>query len=138
MKYQHLCQLTTAYLCGMDVQFEMEWQAVVERIEAQFGEDVDLQAIMYLIGVQELGQGFRNFKKDEKVDLMHIAICTVLEPYGYYKYMGNDADGWPHFERTDALPVLDSVQQELLVKRAVIQYFKENGDLHPQNEKSVL
>ena len=65
----------------MDVQFEMEWQAVVKRVEAQFGEDVDLQAIMYLIGVQELGQGFRNFKKDEKVDLMHIAICTVLEPY---------------------------------------------------------
>lgn len=122
----------------MDVQFEMEWQAVVKRIEAQFGEDVDLQAIMYLIGVQELGQGFKNFKKDEKVDLMHIAICTVLEPYGYYKYIGNDTDGWPHFERTDSLPVLDSVQQELLVKRAVIQYFKVNGDLTSENEKSAV
>lgn len=121
----------------MDVQFEMEWRAVVNRIEAQFGEDVDLQAIMYLIGVQELGQGFRNFKKDEKVDLMHIAICTVLEPYGYYKFIGSDADGWPHFERTSSLPPLDSEQQELLVKRAVIQYFRENGDLSEGIKKDV-
>jgi hypothetical protein len=113
----------------MDVQFETEWRAVIRRLEAQFGEDLDLQSILYLIGVQELGQGFRNFKKDEKVDLMHIAICTLLEPYGYYTFDGNDADGWPHFLRTENLPPLSPDQQELLMRRAVIQYFKENGDL---------
>lgn len=109
----------------MDYQFEMEWQAVERRITGQFGEDIDLQGIIYLIGVQELGQGFRKFKKDEKVDLMHIAICTLLEPYGYYEFIGKDEDGWPHFKRTQKLPGLAAEDQELLMKRAIIQYFQE-------------
>lgn len=118
----------------MDVQFEMEWRQVIDRLERQFGGDLDLQSIVYLIGVQELGQGFRNFKKDEKVDLMHIAICTLLEPFGYYRFTGNDEEGWPHFERLDTLPPLSGPQQELLMKRSIIQYFKENGDLDGPGE----
>jgi hypothetical protein len=118
------------YLCSMDVQFEMEWREVLARLEDQFGGGMDLQSIVYLIGVQELGQGFRTFKKDEKVDLMHGAICTLLEPFGYYRYTGNDPDGWPHFERTEMLPPLSGPQQELLMKRSIIQYFRENGDLN--------
>jgi hypothetical protein len=113
----------------MDVQFEMEWQAVVKRVEAQFGEDVDLQAILYLIGVQELGSGFKTFKKDEKVDLMHVALCTLLEPYGYYIYDGVDSDGWPHFTRSQTLPPLEPREQELLVKRAIVQYFAAMGEI---------
>lgn len=116
----------------MDVQFELEWKAVLDRMTEQFGEGLDLQAMLYIIGVQELGQGFRAFKKDEKVDLMHVAICTLLEPYGYYTFEGNDEDGWPHFKREDALPTLAAEQQELLMRRAIIQYFKENGDLSIQ------
>ena len=85
----------------MDYQFEKEWLEVQKRIERQFGEDVDLQGILYIIGVQELGKGFLKFKKDEKVDLMHVAICTLLEPYGYYRYEGRDDDGWPHFDRLE-------------------------------------
>lgn len=113
----------------MDVQFELEWREVIDRLEGQFGEDLDLQSIAYLIGVQELGQGFRSFKKDEKVDLMHVAICTLLEPFGYYRFIGNDPEGWPHFERETSLPPLNDQQQELLMKRAIVQYFRENGDL---------
>ncbi len=109
----------------MDYQFEAEWKAVERRISEQFGEDIDLQGILYLIGVQELGQGFRKFKKDDKVDLMHIAICTLLEPFGYYEFVGKDDDGWPHFKRTQKLPTLQAEEQELLMKRAVIQYFQE-------------
>ncbi|WP_306640704.1 hypothetical protein [Sanyastnella coralliicola] len=109
----------------MDYQFEMQWQSVVKRVTEQFGEDIDLQSIIYLVGVQELGQGFRKFKKDEKVDLMHIAICTLLEPYGYYELIGKDEDGWPHFKRIKALPGLNSEDQEMLMKRAIVQYFEE-------------
>ncbi len=115
----------SSYLCGMDYQFEMQWQSVVKRVTEQFGEDIDLQSIIYLVGVQELGQGFRKFKKDEKVDLMHIAICTLLEPYGYYELIGKDEDGWPHFKRIKALPGLNSEDQEMLMKRAIVQYFEE-------------
>jgi hypothetical protein len=113
----------------MDYQFEKEWLEVQKRIERQFGEDVDLQGILYIIGVQELGKGFLKFKKDEKVDLMHVAICTLLEPYGYYRYEGRDDDGWPHFDRLEHLPHLEAEEQERLIKRAIVSYFKEIGEI---------
>ncbi len=107
----------------MDFVLEKKWNDVLARLCRDFGEEMDLQAVLFLIGVQELGQGYRKFKKDEKVDLMHIAICTLLEPYGYYRYDGKDKDGWPHFEATEKLPHLKAAQQQLLIKEAIVEYF---------------
>lgn len=107
----------------MDYVFERKWQETVKEVSEQYGEELDLQSLLFLIGVQELGLGYKKFKKDEKIDLMHIAICTLLEPYGYFVYDGRDKDGWPHFTRSQKLPALDGAQQERLIKEAVIEYF---------------
>ena len=56
---------------------------------------------------------------------MHVAICTLLQHYEFYKLVGRDEDGWPHFEQTSKLPHLDSDQQELLVKKSMLEYFRE-------------
>jgi hypothetical protein len=109
----------------MDEAFEAEWNTVVARIEKQFGEDIDLQGILFLVGVQELGQGNRKFSKDEKLNVMHIAICTLLNRYGYYEFEGTDEEGWPHWKATEKLPSLKPGQQLRLMKEALIEYFKE-------------
>ena len=111
----------------MDLAFEKRWRDQVTRISTHFDAGtLDLNGILFLIGVQELGQHAREFKKDEKVALMHIAICVVLIPYGYYKELGRDADGWPHFERVKDLPALGAEEQERLMKEAVLLYFEEH------------
>ncbi|MCF6347411.1 MAG: hypothetical protein L3J20_03825 [Flavobacteriaceae bacterium] len=104
-----------------------KWEALKQKISAQFGdgEMLDLDAIIYLIGVQELGQGYRKFKKDEKVNLMHIAICRVLEPLGYYEFDFFDDDGWPHYKVKEEIPFLKPGEQSVLMKEAVIEYFME-------------
>ena len=79
------------------------------------------------IGLQELGQLHRKFKKDEKLDLMHIAICRLLEPYGYYRFEGRDKDGWPQFEIVSELPELKANEQSILMRKAIILYFEEQG-----------
>lgn len=107
----------------MDYRFEKEWQETVNRISAGFGEKLDYAAILLLIGVQETGKYGQNFKKDQKLELMHVAICRLLEPYGYYLFKGNDEEGWPQFERLSQLPALSAAEQELLVKRAIVKYF---------------
>jgi hypothetical protein len=110
----------------LDLQFDKRWRDLVNRLSARFeAGTLDLNAILFLIGVQELGQHAREFKKDEKVALMHIAICVVLGPYGYYRELGRDADGWPHFERVKDLPPLGPEEQERLMKEAVLAYFEE-------------
>jgi hypothetical protein len=85
----------------------------------------DLNAVLFLIGVQELGKGTKSFSKEEKQDLMHIAICKVLSLAGYYTLDGIDKEGWPHWIATKKLPRFDLMEQEKLLKIQIIQYFKE-------------
>lgn len=110
-----------------DKQLKQRWNEIVEQLTNQFaeGDTLDVDAIIYLIGVQELGQGYREFKKDEKINLMHIAICKLLEPYGYYEFDFYDDEGWPHYKTVAALPNLKPGEQSLLMKEAIVRYFDE-------------
>jgi hypothetical protein len=109
----------------MEKEMQQKWDVLLQKLEVKFGADLDLQGILFLIGVQELGKGYKKFSKDEKLDVMHIAISTLLEPYGYYEYEGQDSEGWPHWKRNDKLPPLNPQQQTELMQEAVLEYFKE-------------
>ena len=114
-----------------DETLKLKWDALVDKLSNRFseGEDLDLDAIIYLVGVQELGQLHRSFKKDEKLNLMHIAICKLLEPYGYYEFDYYDKEGWPHYIVKEQLPNLKAGEQSVLMKEALVQYFTESGYL---------
>ena len=105
--------------------FEQRWSAAMKKMEDRFGHPMDLQSSLYLIGVNELGHGPRRLNKDQKIDVMHIAVCHLLEPFGYYTFEGRDKDGWPHYARTERLPKLGSEEQEKLMKEAVLTYIQE-------------
>lgn len=110
-----------------DIQLKERWEKIVLLLSNQFsqGEDLDLDAIIYLIGVQELGKVHQTYKKDEKLNLMHIAICRLLEPYGFYEFEFFDNDGWPHYKVKEELPPLKSGEQSILMKEAIVNYFLE-------------
>jgi hypothetical protein len=110
-----------------DEQLKQRWNVLTEKISARFGdgEKLDLEAIIYLIGVQELGKIKKRYKKDDKINLMHIAICRLLEPYGYYEFDHFDKDGWPHYNVKEQLPPLKAGEQSVLMKEAIVHYFLE-------------
>lgn len=83
----------------------------------------DINAVLFLIGVRELGKGVKSFSKEEKQDLMHIAICRLLSIDGYYKLNGLDDEGWPHWENTKELPHHNLGEQVMLLKQYIIEYF---------------
>ncbi|MDC6365303.1 MULTISPECIES: hypothetical protein [Flavobacteriaceae] len=103
------------------------WEVLVAKLSEQFsdGDPLEMDGIIYLVGVQELGDFQRTFKKDEKVNLMHIAICRLLEPYGYYDFDFFDDDGWPHYAIKEELPPLKAGEQTILMKEALVNYFLE-------------
>ena len=103
-----------------------KWGFLVDKLTNDFseGDELNLDGILYLIGVQELGQGHRAFKKDEKMNLMHIAICKLLEPYGYYEFDFYDDEAWPHYKTLTELPNLKAGEQTVLMKEAVVSYFE--------------
>lgn len=105
-------------------EMNTQWKKVQALVKEKFEEQLDIQSILFLIGLQELGMNHQQLKKEQKLDVMHIGICTVLTPLGYYKKLGLDQDGWPHFKNIKKLPFEPGEQQEVLVKKAIIQYFK--------------
>lgn len=108
-----------------DLSLEKEWVHLLYKIKEVTGKrPADLNAVLFLIGIQELGRGSQVFSKEEKQDLMHIAICKVLSFAGYYKLEGIDKDGWPHWRLIKKLPKFDLLEQEKLLKIQIIEYFK--------------
>ena len=114
-----------------DEKLKEYWEELVFRLSEQFteGDPIELEGIIYIIGVQELGKTNMKFEKDDKIDLMHIAICRLLEPFGYYAFDYFDDEGWPHYKVLEQLPPLKPGEQSVLMKEAVVLYFLENGYL---------
>lgn len=112
-----------------DLELERMWASLMTSLEAMIGKrPKDLNAVLFLIGVQELGKGKKVFSKEEKQDLMHIGICKVLSLSGYYQLEGLDQDGWPHWKVVKKLPHFDLLEQEKLLKMHVIEYFEKEFD----------
>ncbi|MBL7842573.1 MAG: hypothetical protein JNK44_01830 [Cyclobacteriaceae bacterium] len=108
-----------------DLELERSWHVLLRHIEQSLGKKPkDLNGVLFLIGVQELGQGYRLFSKEEKQDLLHIAICKVLSLAGYYELEGLDQEGWPHWKVIKKLPHFDLLEQEKLLKMHVLEYFE--------------
>ena len=69
-----------------------KWNQLVIRLSERFsdGDPLELDGILFLIGVQELGQGPKRFKKDEKFDQL------IREKFlnDYEKASLNEHDDW--------------------------------------------
>lgn len=110
-----------------DKQHTSKWSILLSKLEQRFGMKMDYAGILFLIGLQELGKPYKQYNKDEKLAIMHIAVCKLLEPYGIYKYIGKDEENWPHWELVEELPPLSDTQQNKLITEAIIDYFEKQN-----------
>ncbi|MEQ8706940.1 MAG: hypothetical protein RIC19_23610 [Phaeodactylibacter sp.] len=119
-------------------ELDYKWLRVRHLVKKTFDRTAlpDLNAILFLIGIQELGRWPDSFTKEEKQDLMHIAVCRLLSYGGHYAFAGRDADGWPHYELRRPVETKGLEAQENLLKQYAIQYFQEleleNGGLEEE------
>lgn len=105
---------------------QQRWWTLEAQLVERFGKKPDLEAILFLIGLQETGFFQEKISKEQKQDLMHVAVCTVLSQSGYYVVEGKDADGWPHFRQLKELPVMALPDQENFIKDHVLLYFQQS------------
>ena len=105
----------------------IRWLKLRIRLKESFGIKPDLDGILFLVGIQELGQGKQDYSKEQKQDLMHIAVCILLAQSGYYSKEGYDDEGWPHFKQLKPLPEQNLPDQENFIKDHVLLYFREQG-----------
>ena len=112
----------------MQIQDDLQtrWWKLEEKLMERFGKKPDMEGILFLIGMQELGALKEKYTKEQKQDLMHVAVCTLLSPSGYYEMERVDEDGWPHFRQLKAVPTLSLAEQENFLKDHVLLYFQNN------------
>ncbi len=103
---------------------QSRWWALEEKLMERFGKKPDMEAILFLIGIQEVGDFQTKFSKEQKQDLMHVAVCSLLSPSGYYELELVDEEGWPHYRQLKALPVFNIREQENFMKDHILLYFE--------------
>lgn len=123
---RHRTRFTFARMLIND-DLQQRWWNLEAKLVERFGKKPDLEAILFLIGMQETGFMQEKISKEQKQDLMHVAMCTVLAPGGYYLSEGMDEDGWPHFSQIKELPVMDLREQENFIRDYVLLYFEQHG-----------
>ena len=106
-----------------------KWNNLKTKLSVDFSDNeiIDLDSIIFLIGIQELGQFQKRFNKQKKLEVIHIAVCKLLSDYGYYEFDYTDNDGWPHYKLIKKLPNLKAGEQTILMKKAIINYFVKSN-----------
>lgn len=105
---------------------QTRWWGLESKLMDRFGKKPDLETVLFLIGIQEFGDPKKKFTKEQKQDLMHVAVCSLLSGSGYYELMGKDDDGWPHFRQLKPMPELNPIEQENFLKDHILLYFESN------------
>jgi len=122
-------KLAILIFAAMNVRDDLQsrWWNLEAKLVERFGKKPDLETILFLIGIQEFGQIKEKFTKEQKQDLMHVAVCSLLSHSGFYELENVDAEGWPHFKQLKPMPEMDTITQENFLKDHILLYF-ENHD----------
>jgi hypothetical protein len=107
---------------------QIRWWNLEEKFKEKFGKKPDVEAVLFLLGIQEVRNLKKKFTKEQKQDLMHVAVCTVLAQSGYYEVEKFDDDGWPHFRQLKALPQHNLIEQENFLKDHILLYFENSNN----------
>jgi hypothetical protein len=108
-------------------EINSKWKTLQDRLAHEFdSEKPDIKVLLFLIGVQELGKGPRKFSKRQKEELMHIATCRLFSELGFYELEGLDQDGWPHWRLAKPIPNYTLLEQEMILKSLIIDYFENS------------
>ncbi|HYM95168.1 MAG TPA: hypothetical protein VET23_13585 [Chitinophagaceae bacterium] len=106
---------------------QQRWWSLEAKLTERFGKKPDMEAIFFLIGIQEFGQIKEKFTKEQKQDLMHVAVCKLLSQSGYYEWEKTDEEGWPHFKQLKAMPDMNTIEQENFLKDHILLYFESHN-----------
>ncbi|MCB9262253.1 MAG: hypothetical protein H6607_07760 [Flavobacteriales bacterium] len=102
-----------------------KWKAILANLEKQFGKKMDMNAVLLVIGIRELGTLKAGYTKEEKVRLMHIAVCRLFSKSGFYQLTGINKKGWPEWKKIKDLPFADVFEQEALLRQHIVEYFED-------------
>ncbi len=100
------------------------WNDLCKTLNELFGIDVDLNGVLFLVGIRERGLSFQHFSKEEKINLINLGSCTLYQQMGLVTRSGTDPDGWPLFHQNALSPVIPEERKLKTLQDCAIRYFQ--------------
>ena len=104
------------------------WKDLCEHLSGMFGLDVDLNGVLFLVGIRERGLTFQKFTKEEKISLINLGSCTLYQEMGLVESSGVDKEGWPVFHQKVLAPVIAEELKLKTLQECAIRYFAKVFD----------
>lgn len=101
------------------------WNDLCKTLNDQFGIEVDLNGVLFLVGIRERGLSFQTFSKEEKFNLINLGSCTLYKEMGLVTFSGTDNEGWPVFHQNALAPVISEERKLKTLQDCAIRYFKK-------------
>ncbi len=104
------------------------WSRLQRWTLRRFGKKADVEGLLFLIGIQELGQGvLPDLGKTRKEQIVREGAYCVLETLGYYERVGMEKSGHWIWQQAHPMPAeLSKEAEEVMLRRAVLRYFDRN------------
>ena len=101
------------------------WKELCDHLGKQFNIDIDLNGVLFLVGIRERGLSFQRFSKDEKMSLIHLGSCTLYQEMGLIEKTGTDKDGWPIFAQKALAPTIAEERKHKVLQDCAVRYFQK-------------
>jgi hypothetical protein len=100
------------------------WNELCEHLGRQFNVDVDLNGVLFLVGIRERGLTFQHFSKEEKMNLINLGSCILYQEMGLTEKSGTDESGWPTFKQKALAPVIPEERKHKILQDCALRYFQ--------------
>ena len=117
-----------SYLCIMlpDNELQQHWFQLEYALTERLGKKLTLEDILLFIGVREAGIPPKEFTEREKIELVQVAISTILVPAKYYELLWVEDTGWPHFKQLQPIQEMNAKEKEIFYKKYILLYAEKN------------
>ncbi len=101
------------------------WNELCVHLGQQFDIDIDLNGVLFLVGIREMEFAFRPFSKEEKMSLINLGSCTLYQEMGLTELTGTDEEGWPIFKQKALAQVIPEERKHKVLQDCALRYFKK-------------
>lgn len=105
---------------------QQRWLKLESKLTERLGNKPAMDDVLIFIGIRESGLPPKTFTEKEKIDLIQMAVCTILVPARYYEMMWVDDFGWPYFKEIQRLPAMTIEERAGFLKQYVVAYAEKH------------
>ena len=98
-----------------DNDLQQNWLQLESALTERLGEKLTPDDVLLFIGVREAGVPPKEFTEREKIELVQVAISTILVPAKYYELLWVEDTGWPHFKQLQPIKEMNAKDKEFFL-----------------------